>query len=309
MSEFEPENSEPERTPALDSLIADILSNRVSTFELLTSAPKGDYWAYVQVYRLFFILSREPRGMEVVSADMRARAKAAGHDLDDDKISRELSRKDGARRFSKLAMERAEIFNNQPSFLSGATFKVCLTQYKTLIAHVEMLWSDASKLYESGNHPIAAFLSILVIEEVGKLSRLFGDLLFFDTPHSSAGSSGVERSHRRKHFIGVVSGALINARLDRVLGKDVIRRILHEAESNGIEKTRQECLYIDVQAGEPLTPSQRIGAERARELTILAGELLAEVLGHFPWEFDRMLENVIVFERSIGMPEKEIARR
>jgi hypothetical protein len=94
-----------------------------------------------------------------------------------------------------------------------------------------------------------------------------------------------------------------------VLGKDVIRRILHEAESNVIEKTRQECLYIDVWAGEPVTPGQRIDAKRARELTVLAGELMAEVLGHFPWEFDRILENIIAFERSIGMPEKKIARR
>jgi hypothetical protein len=40
----------------------------------------------------------------------------------------------------------------------------------------------------------------------------------------------------------------------------------------------------------------------------LAGELMAEVLGYFPWEFERMFENVIAFERAIGMPEKKIAR-
>jgi hypothetical protein len=35
---------------------------------------------------------------------------------------------------------------------------------------------------------------------------------------------------------------------------------------------------------------------------------MAEVLGYFPWEFERMFENVIAFERAIGMPEKKIAR-
>jgi hypothetical protein len=58
-----------------------------------------------------------------------------------------------------------------------------------------------------------------------------------------------------------------------------------------------------------VTPSERIDAERARVLTVLAGELMAEVLNHFPWEFDRMLDNVIAFERTIGMPEKDIDRR
>jgi hypothetical protein len=53
-------------------------------------------------------------------------------------------------------------------------------------------------------------------------------------------------------------------------------------------------------------PSEVIDAERARILTVLAGELIAEVPGHFPWEFERMLDNVITFERAIGMPEKKI---
>ena len=35
--------------------------------------------------------------------------------------------------------------------------------------------------------------------------------------------------------------------------------------------------------------------------TILAGELWADVLGHFPWDFERMLDKVIAFENSIGV--------
>jgi hypothetical protein len=54
-------------------------------------------------------------------------------------------------------------------------------------------------------------------------------------------------------------------------------------------------------------PSDVIDAERARVLTVLAGELMAEVRGHFPWEFERMLGNVIAFERAIGMPEAKIS--
>ncbi|MGO8711342.1 MAG: hypothetical protein ACLQUZ_04640 [Rhizomicrobium sp.] len=69
------------------------------------------------------------------------------------------------------------------------------------------------------------------------------------------------------------------------------------------------CLYIDMQNGRATTPGERIDAERARVLTVLAGELMAEVLGYFPWEFERMLDNVIAFERVIGMPEAKIGRR
>jgi hypothetical protein len=119
----------------------------------------------------------------------------------------------------------------------------------------------------------------------------------------------VERDHRRKHFIGVISGALINSRLDRILGKDVVKKLLHEAESDEFEKTRQACLYIDIKDGIPLTPADQISEQRARTLVIFAGELMAEVLGHFPWEFERMLDAVMTFEEEIGIPPKKVARR
>jgi hypothetical protein len=140
------------------------------------------------------------------------------------------------------------------------------------------------------------------------LSRLFEDLIHYDVTRAAEQSGTVERNHRRKHFIGVVSGALINARLDRVLGQDV-RKILHQAESDELEKIRQSCVYIDVQDGRAVIPSEAIDAEHSRVLTVLAGELMAEVLGHLPWEFERMLGNVIAFERSIGMPQEKIGRR
>ena len=294
-------------TLGLDALVADILAEKVSIFDLLRSAPHGDYWGFVVRMRLILTLLREPRVLEYFRAEVGVEIVEAG--VDPDAIAKELARKDSFRRFSKLVGKRVQAFHSQPSLLSGATFEACLEQYKALIAHVEKLWADACQLYTLRNFPLAAFISILVIEEVGKLARLAEDLIFYDVPRAAPQDDAVERSHRRKHFIGVVSGALINARLDRVLDKDVIRKILHQAESDELEKTRQGCLYIDMQDGRAVTPSERIDAERARVLTVLAGELMAEVLGHFPWEFDRMLDNVIAFERTIGMPEKNIDRR
>jgi AbiV family abortive infection protein len=296
-------------TLGFDALVADILAGNVSVFDLLRATPSGDYWAFVHRARMVGVLLDDTRIATKLLAELRAKIAEAGGDPDDGAIERELARKDGSRRFSKLVEERAQTFNVQPSLLSGATFEACLEQYKVLIGHVERMWSDACQFYTRGNYPFAAFFAILVIEEVGKLSRLAQDLVLYDVPRAAAPITTVERSHRRKHFIGVVSGALINARLERVLGKNVIRKILHQAESDELEKIRQSCLYIDVQGGRAVIPSELIDAERGRVLTVLAGELMAEVLGHFPWEFERMLDNVIAFERAIGMPEDKIDRR
>lgn len=307
--EPQPEASQDGNSDVLEALVSDILSRKVSLFDLLRSAPSGDYFAFVHQMRLFHVLSRDLRVLAVLRDEMGERIAEAGGVPNDGEIERELARKDGARRFPKLVDERARAFNGQPSLLTGETFEVCLEQYKKLLSHVEKTWSEACQLYNVGNYPLAAFLSILVIEETGKLSRLPQDLMFYDVPRQPAPGAPVDKNHRRKHFIGVVSGALINARLDRVLGKDVVRKVIHLAESDELEKIRQSCLYIDFLDRKAVTPSEVVDAERARVFTVLAGELMAEVLGYFPWEFERMLDSVIAFERAIGMPEAKIGRR
>ena len=138
--------------------------------------------------------------------------------------------------------------------------------------------------------------------------HLYVDLVLFDAERPTPQRRSVDGSHKRKQLIGVFSGALVNARLDRVIGFDVVRKLLNMVESKGLEQLRQDCLYIDVQDGRAVTPREHIGSDCARLLTVFAGEVMAEGLGHFPWDLERMLDTVIAFERSIGMPEKKIER-
>lgn len=296
----------------ISQIIDDVKSGKASLVDILTSAQSGDYWSHVQAFRLSYIIMQDPEALVAMRTDLNERiknAKQSGISIDEDWIEKGLKQKDGQRRFSKLTKQRADTFNSMSSLLSGTDFESCLKQYKELIAYVENLWGSACQEYKSKKFPLCAFISILVIEEIGKLSNLYNDLLFYDAPRNKASAVIIDRDHRRKHFIGVVSGALINARLDRVLGRAVVKKILHEAESDEFEKIRQSCLYIDVKDGNPVTPDQIINEEKAKMLVILAGELMAEVLGHFPWEFERMINNVITFEREIGIPEKKIELR
>jgi hypothetical protein len=196
-------------TSGLDALVADVLAGKVSIFELLGSAQSGDYWGFVQQMRLFHVLTDDRRILERFHAELRAKMVEAGVDPDNGTIERELARKDGSRRFSKLMEERTQTFKGQPSLLSGATFEICLEQYKALIAHVERRWADACEFYKLGNYPFATFFSILVIEEIGKLSRLAQDLIAYDMPRAGAPNGTVERSHRRKHYAGTTIAWLV----------------------------------------------------------------------------------------------------
>ena len=292
-------------TEALD----EIRLGGVPIAELIRSAPSGDYRAHVEIWRVLIVLSQDPEAVANFAKDFLRIAEQAGAFSDPGKFHQRIQRKDTTHRFQKLQEERRYVFDAQPSLLSGHDFDECLAQYKALIAHVESLWAAACTLYVQENHPLAAFLSILVIEEIGKLTNLFTDLLFFDVERPTPSLQSVDGNHMRKQLIGVFSGALLNARLDRVLEFDTVRKLLNIAQSNGLEKVRQDCLYIAIRDGRAISPRERIDAERARLFTVFADEVMAEVLGHFSWEFERMLDSVILFERSIGMPEKKIERR
>ena len=159
MPEFAIPNNEGERAHDISALKASIISNEVSLFELLRSAPTGDYWAHVQSARLFHALSGELGVLEKLVEELRSRIVELGGNHNDNMIESELARKDGHRRLLKLQSERSRAFDNQPSLLSGDTFETCLEQYKALIAYVEKLWADACQLYKLANYPLATFVS------------------------------------------------------------------------------------------------------------------------------------------------------
>nr|WP_232366046.1 AbiV family abortive infection protein [Methylocystis silviterrae] len=203
------------------------------------------------------------------------------------------------------------MYGDGPPLLSGDSFAECLAQYARLVGHVEALWDDACRHYREARFPLSTFLSILAIEEVGKLGRLWTDLLAWDrtqpTTQTTLGRLG--RDHRKKHFMGIISGAVINARLDRILGKQRVKQLLQDVESGKIETVRQSCLYIDMMDGKVVLPEDVIDREAAKFYVVLAGELWAEILGHFPWEFERMIEKVTAFEIEIGFSEEHVKRR
>lgn len=296
------------RESAVRKIIEEVIPKGMTIFDFMRSAPPGDYFAHVQMMRFFQIASSDRGFLEKLSQEMQEKMEASGYKPDSDAISEELGRRDGARRMSRLNEITSEAFRTNRSLLTGESFDECLTQYKRLLDHVEKTWSGACGLLLNGNHPLAAFTAILVIEEVGKLSRLKDDLMHYDSAIERPNGEPVMRDHRKKHFIGVMSGAVINSRLDRILGKGVIRKILNQAENNELERIRQNCLYIDIVNGKTVSPHDVVDVDMARTLCILAGELMAETLGFFPWEFERMIEEVSKFEIAVGIPEEKLKR-
>jgi len=296
------------REQAVKRVIAEVIPEGMTIFDFMRTAPSGDYFAHIQMMRFFQIASSDVDFLTRMSAEIQQKMEESGYEPDSDSISKELDQRHGPRRMERLEKIMSEAFQTNRSLLTGKNFDECLVQYKGLLEHVEKTWSGACNLFQNGNHPLAAFTAILVIEEVGKLSRLKDDLMHYDNEIERPNGDPVMRDHRKKHFIGVMTGAVINSRLDRILGKGVIRKILNQAENNELERIRQTCLYIDIVNGATVTPHDAVDVDMSRTLCILAGELMAETLGFFPWEFERMISEVSKFEIAVGVPEAKVER-
>ncbi len=224
-------------------------------------------------------------------------------------VAEKMTAKKQLPRFEKYVDTLNELIASNNPLVIGSSLNERYAQFVELVDHAERLWRDAKTLFSSGSYPTAIYLSILCIEEIGKI----GIVRFQITSEksTSSGDASVKDrhqrrgnpfySHRQKHLLAAGAGALISSRLDRILGIDTVINFLDDIESGKIEQLRQECVYVERDGKNLHLPYKSIGMEQARFYVVLAGELLAEILGFEPGQWARLLAMVRKFEDDVGM--------
>lgn len=297
-----------------DDFVEKIASGELSFMDVMRAMSgqifeKQDHEAYIYFNRACLVLMQDVRVLKRLAEELSDKIKEhSGKDFDPEAINRGGKSKDGMRLFDKLGKIQAEAYGDGPPLIAGKTFEECLEQYQRLCGYVEELWDQACDQFSQENFPLATFFSILTIEEIGKLGRVWHDLLGWDRPleEPKADLGVLGKSHQKKHFLGVIPGSIINERLDRLIGKKTVKSILEDVESGKIEKLRQSSLYIDFKDGRSQLPNEQVDQDTARLFVTLSGELWMEILGHFPWDFDRMFKKVQEVELAIGLPEEHV---
>jgi AbiV family abortive infection protein len=196
----------------------------------------------------------------------------------------------------------------------GASFDEDHAAYRKILSHAENIWHDACTLLKAGRYPTSVFLSIVSIEEIGKLSVARMQLTASDSRRKAsarlkaASAEGVKKkkkgalySHTQKHLMAACAGALINSRLDRIIGIEKVKRFLDDVERCDVERIRQETLYYVLGENGQHLPYERVTRDDACFYAVLAGELLAEVGGFEPGEFERLLAKVKELEDYCGL--------
>jgi AbiV family abortive infection protein len=220
-----------------------------------------------------------------------------------------LVQKNAANRFKRYQSELSAFLSNGFKVVTGSTQEEMIRQLFQIIKHAEGLWNDAILLFKKKRYATACFLSIVCIEECAKINFSHFQIEFSsvypktNTPWANLRKRRALTSHEMKHFLAACAGALLNSRMDRVLGMEKVNSFISDCEKGKLEKLRQSCLYVDInQSGQTvLLPTEQITKEQALFYACLAGELLAEVAGiDYSWE-GGLLGKVDKFEKENGI--------
>ena len=191
----------------------------------------------------------------------------------------------------------------QVRILKGPTYSDAFNQCLQYINYVEECWLQASQLFLAEKFPFSSFFSILTLEETAKLSLLRYELPQFQDKNPKSFKPTKEKDwffkHKDKHVLAILEGAIVNSRLDRLLGSDKIGEFIQKAKKGKVEEIRQSCLYISSDQNKTTTPNQNISSRDSKFLAILSGEIMAEVLGITPEIWERLLEKVSEFESKL----------
>lgn len=187
-------------------------------------------------------------------------------------------------RFKEYFLELKKCYENGFIVLSGSQ-ETMINQLGEYIQHAENLWNEAESLYVQNHFSTSCFLAIACIEECAKIS--YGEFQVYFSQSDAITKTGDKTTgknplnkHNKKHFIAACSGALINSRLDRILGIKNIEKFIDDCQTGKLEKLRQTCLYADLNnIDSKVIPEKIITKKQSLFYVILAGELLSQIEG------------------------------
>ncbi len=229
------------------------------------------------------------------------------------KIEGKLVRKRQVERGKRYSQKLSNFLSSGVKVVPGPTYEEMVRQVFQIVKHAEGLWNDAALLFKEGRYATTCFLSVVCIEECTKVdfARFQAYCCFVNsrkpyihnTPPQPKSRRCLLTSHTMKQFLAACSGALVNSRMDRILGIDRVASFISDCEKGNLEKFRQSCLYTDINQGEQrmLLPVEQISREQALFYVCLAGEILAEVGGIEPSTHERLLDKVDKFEKENGI--------
>ncbi|MFC2033927.1 AbiV family abortive infection protein [Chloroflexota bacterium] len=189
-----------------------------------------------------------------------------------------LEAKSSLERFKKHTELLLSCISESQFFRKGVTPEEATKDAYALYLHSIDIWRVAVNMFHNKFYPLATFLAIVSLEESAKVIVLCFEIL---SGHKTEKLSGKQRknplfSHPSKHLLAGMSGLLVNARADSILGLQCVLDFLDLIEKGRLESLRQSCLYADIQGDKLLLPQSLHDADSSSRYIAIAGEVIGE---------------------------------
>lgn len=181
--------------------------------------------------------------------------------------------------------------------VDGDLFLESTSEFNDCLDHIVQLINDSVVLYESGSYSTSVFLSISVIEEIGKTE--IACYRFIIPGVKEKIRRDPLKDHETKEILGSRSGTIaMGSRLNKAIGDNQINEIMQLSCSGGLKRMRESSLYWDRVDGKIKIPEDRFDKEFARALLLYAIESFDDALiGYTEYSFQIDNETDLLFER------------
>ncbi|ADJ59730.1 AbiV family abortive infection protein [Lactococcus cremoris] len=142
------------------------------------------------------------------------------------------------------------------------------------IDHISVLIKDAYLLYTNESFATSTFISITIIEEVGKTHI---GMFISENKDIKRGKDPL-RNHKSKHAFGSLPTIKMGGRLNKAIGDEMIDKIVEDAETGELISIRESSLYADIIDDILEVPSEKISKEQSRALLLYAIECFDDSL-------------------------------
>lgn len=149
----------------------------------------------------------------------------------------------------------------------GSKFTIkSIEEFNKSIDHVIQLIMDSYTLYKIKSFSTSVFISIAVIEEVGKIHMGIYINNVVETKKDSL------RDHKTKEIIGSNYTICMGERLQKAIGKEKIEEIYRLSYDGTLKDLREKALYCDREEDDFVTPSECISEDFSKNILLFAIE-------------------------------------
>lgn len=162
-------------------------------------------------------------------------------------------------------------------------------EFNKCLRHIAQLISDAYILYNEGSFSTSLFLSITIIEEVGKIH-----MGLFIKKASSTRNDPL-RNHVSKQKIASNYTISLGFRLRKAIGEKRIKELLGMSYSGKFMELRNSSLYCDCVDDKLVIPVERVSKTLSKEILLLAIESFDDNLvgyTNYSMELSNQIDNI-----------------